>query len=482
MQAVKQPGLRLSSIASSLDFLMPFQPRYSDLLNEQHFYRNPSILELANCPVHPVTLRQLANFGHKLTEKKLLSSANFVRTELPIRLALKVKELQELNFGIANNYHLNQVYQSYCYYVNAFRRAPVINSLEDNDRFCRFISHVLDYHLIILPHLMMGSLEVSVLKSLSQEKLDKFISSMIRSRISRRVIMEQHLSLSKSFQSQSNPVLVKPQNYIGEAFEHGSIYEHLRLTADVVRSFLQSIYPGLKMPELVIEGSDLKFEFLTSHLNYIFEEILRNAFKATISAMLKRNKTLSQEELVKLTPPAVVVQVVPRKDSIAIKFSDQGGGMPKDELSKVWSFGKSPELASQYLKNFYKMSRYDLPDRPPMRDHQFWNIGAGRADLEFRADEKKADSSTGERKDLDGVLGDLGRMESSKKVQKSTLLALAQRPFEYTLGISLPMCKVYTDYWNGTLEIYSVQGYGSDVYLTLGKIGTNHDKLQLDRA
>ena len=83
---------------------------------------------------------------------------------------------------------------------------------------------------------------------------------------------------------------------------------------------------------------------------------------------------------------------------------------------------------------------------------------------------------------MDGVLGDLGRMESSKKVQKSTLLALARRPFEYTLGISLPMCKVYTDYWNGTLEIYSVQGYGSDVYLTLGKIGTNHDKLQLDRA
>ena len=91
MQAVKQPGLRLSAIDSCLDLLMPFQPRYSDLLNEQHFYRNPSILELANRPVHPVTLRQLANFGHKLTEKKHLSSATFVRTELPIRLALKVK-------------------------------------------------------------------------------------------------------------------------------------------------------------------------------------------------------------------------------------------------------------------------------------------------------------------------------------------------------------------------------------------------------
>jgi branched-subunit alpha-ketoacid dehydrogenase kinase len=38
----------------------------------------------------PISLRQLTFFGRRLTEQRLLSSANYVRTELPTRYVLYV--------------------------------------------------------------------------------------------------------------------------------------------------------------------------------------------------------------------------------------------------------------------------------------------------------------------------------------------------------------------------------------------------------
>ncbi|GMG33679.1 unnamed protein product [Ambrosiozyma monospora] len=217
-QQATQQSVKLSEIIASINGLSPYH-NYSKLLNEQHFYQNSIMLQWSERTVHPVTLRQLANFGKRLTKEKLISGANFVRTEIPTRLALKIKELQRLDFEISNNFHLRQVYESYYHCFNAFRRTGSIDTLDENENFCNFLSNVLDDHLLILPHLMMGSLEVSILQLLPQHRLDEFISSMIRSRISRRLIMEQHISLSRSFLEQEKNggavVLDKSPDFVG---------------------------------------------------------------------------------------------------------------------------------------------------------------------------------------------------------------------------------------------------------------------------
>lgn len=41
----------------------------------------------------PISLRQLTFFGARLTESRLLGSANYVRTELPTRYDPGVREL-----------------------------------------------------------------------------------------------------------------------------------------------------------------------------------------------------------------------------------------------------------------------------------------------------------------------------------------------------------------------------------------------------
>ena len=92
--------------------LGPF-PNYSNILNPQHFYQNTVLLDYLKKHPHPVSLRQLAGYGNTLTKQKIINSANFVRVELPIRLAMRIRDLQVLPFGVVNNFHLAQIYESY---------------------------------------------------------------------------------------------------------------------------------------------------------------------------------------------------------------------------------------------------------------------------------------------------------------------------------------------------------------------------------
>lgn len=464
--------LLLEELNSNINRLQPFHPG-SLILNEQHFYQNSILLNWSKKDAHPVTLRHLANFGKKMTPEKIIASANFVRTELPIRLSLKIHELQKLPYKVMSNYHLNQVYQSYYHCFNAFRKVEKIQTLEENDDFCEFVVNMLDDHLIVLPHLMMGALEVSILKIMSQSDLDEFMSSMVRSRISRRVIMNQHISMSKTFMESYKlhkgdvKEEIKPPDYIGEAFQYVSAHEQLNMSYNMIITFLQSLYPNLPMPQMIINGEDVKFQFMTNHLSYIFTEVLRNALKSTIEQFVKLNK--GKPDFNKLKPPPVIVSITNTKYEMTLKFSDQGGGMPVEKLEAIWSFGRNPEIAKKYLDHFHELPGLDLPTRLPIIEHQYFQK---RQVHKMKRPEKLA-----------GVLDNIGQMEmSSSQNQNSMLKSLASRPFEYTLGVSLPMCKIYTDYWNGVLEMCTVEGYGSDVFLKLEKLGNRNERLQLDKA
>ncbi|GMM30193.1 protein kinase [Martiniozyma asiatica (nom. inval.)] len=473
---------KLSHLASNIGSLHPY-PGAQNLINPQHFYQNSILLDWSKKHAHPVTLRHLANFGKKLTEEKLVSSANFVRTELPIRLSLKIKELQSLPYGITSNYHLNQVYQSYYYCFNAFRRVQPIKTLEDNEDFCRFLSSMLDDHLIVLPHLMMGALEVSILQSLSQQDLDDFMSSMVRSRISRRVIMDQHLSMSEAFMKNLAAGKLegdKPHDYVGDAFQNISAKTHLELSHKSISTFLKSLYPDIEMPDLIIEGNDIKFQFMTNHLNYICTEILRNAMRSTIEHFIRIQK-LTDGSIRGVKPSPIIVDVTHTKSEITFKFSDKGGGVPLEKVDKIWSFGKTPELATEYLDNFHRLPGLDLPSRLPIIDHQYFaNFKHKRITHNLEPNKQLSNQPP----PLTGVLSNLGQLEisGSMKSQRSMLKSLSSRPFEYTLGISMPMCKVYADYWNGDLSMASVDGYGTDVTWTIGRLGSSRVQGGLDRA
>ncbi|KNE57760.1 hypothetical protein AMAG_04613 [Allomyces macrogynus ATCC 38327] len=84
-----------------------------------------------------VTLRQLVYFGRHMSEHKLLKSANYLRTELPVRLAHRLRDLQtSLPYIAVANPHLAAIYADYWSAFNAFRAIKPIETMAENRAFC----------------------------------------------------------------------------------------------------------------------------------------------------------------------------------------------------------------------------------------------------------------------------------------------------------------------------------------------------------
>jgi hypothetical protein len=128
---------------------------------------------------HPISLRQLTFFGRSLTPERLINAANYVRTELPTRIAHRIRDMQILPYVALTNQHLSHVYELYHAAFDKFRRIPEIRTTHDNDNLCRLIRGTLKEHLTVIPRLVMGVTEVQDL--MKADQIDQFVTTMLRS-------------------------------------------------------------------------------------------------------------------------------------------------------------------------------------------------------------------------------------------------------------------------------------------------------------
>ena len=125
------------------------------------------------------SLRQLTFFGRTLTEARLLGSANYVRAELPTRLAHRLRDMQTLPFVVVTNPHMSHVYDLYYKAFERLRRVREIKTIEDNEQYCNVIRETLEEHLTVIPKLAMGVLECQDL--MQPTDIDKLMNTLLRS-------------------------------------------------------------------------------------------------------------------------------------------------------------------------------------------------------------------------------------------------------------------------------------------------------------
>ncbi|KAI9740465.1 MAG: hypothetical protein M1834_005045 [Cirrosporium novae-zelandiae] len=396
----------------------------------------------------PISLRQLTFFGRTLTEHRLLSSANYVRTELPTRIAHRLRDMQTLPYVVVTNKHMSHVYDLYHKAFEAFRKVKDIRTIEDNDDFCDIINKTLREHLTVIPSLAVGVIECQGL--MDPEGMDKFINTMLRSRISRRVIAEQHLSLTETFHSPWHFPNAQHQNeantdFVGEVFLRCSakeVVEHCgKLAQDLARHAFGSKTP---IPQINIRGHlDATFPYILSHLEYIIGELLRNS----IQALIERQDVYSGEI------PPIEVLICEAPQHVIIRVSDQGGGVPHDVLPYLWSFSKGPRSQAR-LKNLLQVPKMaatmqELRNPPPKHK-----------------DGRSSSSSNSS--------------SSSKQIpsnKESSLSSLTFRPPNLRLGMGLPLSRIFAEYWAGSLALHSLEGYGADAFLQISKLGNKNEQL-----
>ncbi|KAL9583748.1 MAG: hypothetical protein Q9203_004947 [Teloschistes exilis] len=367
----------------------------------------------------PISLRQLTFFGRTLTESRLISSANYVRKELPTRLAHRLRDMQTLPYVVVTNPHMSHVYELYYKAFENLRRVREIKSVEDNDRYCKLISETLQEHLTVIPKLAMGIIECQSL--MRPEEMDKFMNTLLRSRISRRVIAEQHLALTETFHSPWHFPDAKQQydpnaDFVGEVFLRCNAREVVEECSQRAKSLAkEALGSDRRLPEVRLEGHlDATFPYILSHLQYIVGELLRNSMQAVVE----------KSEHLAGNPAPVEVLICEAPQHVIIRISDQGGGIPKDILPSLWSFGKGPR-SRIHLENLVQVPK----------------MAATMQEL------KPSQHSIG-----GGVPGT-------------------------GAGMGLPMSRVYAEYWAGSLEIHSLEGYGVDAFLQISKLGNKNEQL-----
>ncbi|KAF2212125.1 hypothetical protein CERZMDRAFT_90842 [Cercospora zeae-maydis SCOH1-5] len=388
----------------------------------------------------PISLRQLTFFGRTLTEERLLSSANYVRLELPTRIAHRLRNMQTLPYSAVTNQHISHVYELYDAAFERFRKVPPVRTLDENDNFCEVIQFTLKEHLSVIPQLAMGILEIQ--NSVSSEECDRFMRTLLRSRISRRVIAEQHLALTETFHSPWHfPNAKKPptgpeDEFVGEIFLKCKAKEVVEKCASTARELVRKAYgPDVAIPDVVLQGHlETTFPYIPSHLEYIVGELLRNSIQAVVE-----QKGLSN-------PPPIEVLICEAAQHVIIRISDRGGGVDREVLPYLWSFAKGPRRTNR-LQNLGRVPR----------------LAATMEELQTPEELDRKGKHPGER---------FG----------NSLASLSVRPPELKLGMGLPMSKIYAEYWAGSLEIHSLEGWGCDAFLQISRLGNKNEKLSTRAA
>lgn len=364
--------------------------------------------------------------------------------------------MQKLPYVVVTNRHLSEVYELYYSAFDAFRKIPEIKTVEDNDHFCQIVKKTLKEHLTVIPSLAMGVLECRDL--VPPEELDRFMNRVLRSvcrprgsvggclyaqltlsiaqRISRRVIAEQHLALTDTFNSpfhfpDSSPHHHTGTDFVGEVFPRCNAQEVVETVGKHAQDLAREANgPSSRVPEIQIEGHlDTTFPYILSHIEYIIGELLRNSIQATVDSHS------SSSEL-----PPIKVLICHAPQHVIFRVSDRGGGVPADELADLWSFAKGPRPQTR-LKNFSQVPK-----------------------MAATLQELQKTSHT----------------HSHREGQDSSLSSLTSRPPHLRLGMGLPMSRVYAEYWAGSLELHSLEGYGTDVFLQISKLGNKSEQLNLD--
>ncbi|KAI0398248.1 branched-chain alpha-ketoacid dehydrogenase kinase [Xylariaceae sp. FL0594] len=397
----------------------------------------------------PISLRQLMVFGRSLTEDRLISSANYVRTELPTRIAHRIRDMQLLPYVVVRNPHMSDVYELYYTAFDTFRRVKEIKNLEDNERFCSIIADMLRAHLTVIPKLAMGILECNDL--MPGAELDRFMNTILRSRISRRVIAEQHIALTETFNSDwfSPGAKLSESEFIGEVFLKCAARDVVERCGRAVTDLARSANgPDAMIPEILIDGHlDATFPYILSHLEYIIGELLRNSVQAVIDHHRIKPKKAGQK------PPPIEVTICEAAQQVIIRISDRGGGIPRDILPYLWSFGKGP-LKDQRLANL---------GRVPL--------------MAATLQELKTDDNLSELQNTSYTHANHLQQASPPHHRDGSLTSLSTRPPNLRLGMGLPLSRVYAEYWAGSLELHSLEGYGVDAFLQLSKLGNKNEQL-----
>lgn len=344
---------------------------------------------------NPLTVRELYDVGQRARTSQSatrVQSAQWLHSELPIRLAHRVRELCELPHGLAAMPSVVTVRQMY---EDSF--SDLVSSRQPRDdvdehSFADLLGHIRHRHDDVVKLMAKGVIELKEHcgKGGSDLQIRSFLDRFYMSRIGIRVLISHHLALGSGEQRMAG--VINTQCNPAELIENA---------VTIARALSYQHYG--EAAEVEIRGhTDLQFPYVDSHMQLCLLELLKNSLRATV------DKHRDEDQL-----PPVRVIIADGVEDVTIKISDEGGGFRRSELGCVWSY-------------LFTTARLPAKELLALEDR--------------RCHSNRPDPIAG-------------------------------------FGYGLPLSRLYARYWGGELGLTSMEGYGTDAYLHLSKLGDKKECL-----
>ncbi|CAK9101859.1 [Pyruvate dehydrogenase (acetyl-transferring)] kinase, partial [Durusdinium trenchii] len=154
----------------------------------------------------------------------------------------------------------------------------------------------------------------------------------------------------------------------------------------------------------------------------------------------------------------------------------RSGPSDKDNISFTYVPGHLQYMLLEVMKNAFKAVLDFHPDAvhpedlPPVQV----TIVEGASDVTIRV----SDEGGGiDRDHLPVIWSYLHSTAEDPRIQEDLLFDGRTRPVLAGYGVGLPLSRLYARYFGGDLDIKSLQGFGTDTYLHLSRLGQNCERL-----
>jgi len=341
------------------------------------------------------------------TDQILMQVAGFLRHELPIRLAHRIQDLD----NIPEMREMSSVQRVKDLYIKSLLELTSVDkevsTMEREEELARLLEGIYERHAGVLVEMARGAFELrkatrnrsvnaggsGYVEFDSMKETHAFLDRFYLSRIGIRVLIGQYLSLRQ------RPV----SNYVGIICSQTSPHEIVKAAIEDA-SFMCTRKYG-DSPEVIITGRlDQTFPYVPTHLHYIMLELLKNSMRATVDWHGVDSD---------YPPIKVVIADGQENEDAVIKVSDEGGGIPRSNMDRIWS---------------YLFTTAD----PAIQE---------------------------------------GMVAFNENVDHSVESPLAG------LGYGLPISRSYARYFGGDLSIMSMEGYGTDAFVYLTRLGNTREPL-----
>lgn len=298
----------------------------------------------------------LRMFNMKNSNRIKLTST-YIYNEVPIRLAQRVKDLNNLPYGLSKNHSVNKIREWYLHSFMDIVENPVPITIDEMYKFKEVIEKIHDRHAPTLTTMSKGIYELKregLINDINSPTIQTFLNRFYTNRTELRILLEQYLSFFIE-PGKTNCYKNNGLHYTNQNKDFGII----NLECNPIDIINKSIYDvqyicnknllDIDITKIIsvdmngFEGDkgDRKITLpsLEPYLYFIFFEIIKNSVKAVIE---KKNMINGCNK--KYEPKIKIVINTISSTDIIIKIDDNGIGIKNDDIHKIWyySFSTSP--------------------------------------------------------------------------------------------------------------------------------------------